>query len=484
MKVVLFCGGRGIRLRELCEAIPKPMVTIGYRPILWHVMRYYAHFGHRDFILCLGYRADAIKEYFLRYEEALSNDFVLSDGGRQIELLGSDIQDWRITFADTGLDSTIGERLRLVRHHLEGEELFLANYGDTLTDAPLDRIVADFAASDAVASFLSVRAERLPVPPPGDGRWLAGSGARPARRADLWINGGYFVLRHERLRRHPARRRAGRAAIRGGWRRRASAGTVRYDGFWAPMDTLRDVEGLEMLARAAVRRGCRSRPAGSSLMSELGARLGLPRDRPVRCLAIGAHADDIEIGAGGTILRLFEERPDTSIDWIVLAADGERAERGPPQRGRARWRGGDARGLSRWSRRLPPVRRCSADKGGRRGGRGGPARPRPRAIAPTTPTRTTGFAAELAWQLCRWSTILEYEVPKWDGDMGPVNLYVPLDPRRPSARSATCWRRSRRRRRGTGSPPTRFVRSCGCAASRPRSPSGLAEAFVARKLIV
>ena len=104
-------------------------------------MRYYAHFGHRDFILCLGYRGDAIKEYFLRYEEALSNDFVLSDGGRQIELLGSDIQDWRITFADTGLDTTIGERLSRVRHHLEGEELFLANYGDTLTDAPLDRMV-------------------------------------------------------------------------------------------------------------------------------------------------------------------------------------------------------------------------------------------------------------------------------------------------------------------------------------------------------
>src|SRR5262245_24275605 len=187
MKVVLFCGGRGIRLRELSEAIPKPMVTIGYRPILWHVMRYYAHFGHRDFILCLGYRADAIKEYFLRYEEALSNDFVLSDGGRQIELLGSDIQDWRITFADTGLDSTIGERLRLVRHHLEGEELFLANYGDTLTDAPLDRIVADFAETDAVASFLSVRAGVYPfrlVDTDDDSRVRA---LVPPASADFWI---------------------------------------------------------------------------------------------------------------------------------------------------------------------------------------------------------------------------------------------------------------------------------------------------------
>src|SRR5512147_1883239 len=106
MKVVLFCGGRGLRLREHSEVIPKPMVQIGYRPILWHVMRYYAHYGHRDFILCLGYRADAIKDYFLHYSEAVSNDFVLSEGGRRIELLGSDIEDWRITFADTGLDTT------------------------------------------------------------------------------------------------------------------------------------------------------------------------------------------------------------------------------------------------------------------------------------------------------------------------------------------------------------------------------------------
>ena len=157
MKVVLFCGGRGLRLREHSEAIPKPMVQIGYRPILWHVMRYYAHFGHRDFILCLGYRGDAIKDYFLHYDEAVSNDFVLSEGGRHIELLGSDIADWRITFADTGLDTTIGERLRRVRHLLEGEEMFLANYGDTLTDAPLDRLVEDFRGGDAAAALLSVR---------------------------------------------------------------------------------------------------------------------------------------------------------------------------------------------------------------------------------------------------------------------------------------------------------------------------------------
>ena len=91
MKVVLFCGGLGTRLRDYSDTIPKPMVTIGYRPILWHVMKYYAHFGHKDFILCLGYRADAIKNYFLDYNECASNDFVLSGGGKQVELSNSDI---------------------------------------------------------------------------------------------------------------------------------------------------------------------------------------------------------------------------------------------------------------------------------------------------------------------------------------------------------------------------------------------------------
>src|SRR5512138_558008 len=107
MKVVLFCGGLGLRIRD-AEDIPKPMVNIGYRPILWHVMKYYAHYGHRDFILCLGYRGDVIKKYFQEYDECLSNDFVLSRGGQDVHLINSDISDWTITFVDTGLQSNIG----------------------------------------------------------------------------------------------------------------------------------------------------------------------------------------------------------------------------------------------------------------------------------------------------------------------------------------------------------------------------------------
>ena len=133
MKVVLFCGGQGLRLRDYAETVPKPMVPIGPRPVLWHVMRYYAHFGYKDFVLCLGYKAEVIKQYFLDYAEALSNDFVLSDGGRSVELMRTDIQDWRISFVDTGLHATVGERLMAMRRQLDGEEVFLANYADVLT---------------------------------------------------------------------------------------------------------------------------------------------------------------------------------------------------------------------------------------------------------------------------------------------------------------------------------------------------------------
>ena len=247
MKVVLFCGGRGLRLREHSEAIPNPMVQIGYRPILWHVMRYYAHYGHRDFILCLGYRADAIKDYFLHYSEAVSNDFVLSEGGRQIELLGSDIEDWRITFADTGLDTTIGERLRRVRHLLEGEEMFLANYGDTLTDAPLDTLVERFRADTATAAILSVRPSYSysfhMVEADADGRATA---LRDVASAYLRISGGSFQFRPGIL----DQLGSGEDLLDAPFAALAAAGELAaypYDGFWVALDTLKELDLLQRL---------------------------------------------------------------------------------------------------------------------------------------------------------------------------------------------------------------------------------------------
>ena len=105
MKVVLFCGGLGMRMRDGVSSAPKPMAMVGERPLLWHVMRYYAHFGHTDFVLCLGYGASAVKDFFLNYDETRSNDFVLENGARDVKLFSTDISDWRITFVDTGLNS-------------------------------------------------------------------------------------------------------------------------------------------------------------------------------------------------------------------------------------------------------------------------------------------------------------------------------------------------------------------------------------------
>jgi len=194
MKVVLFCGGLGMRMRSGPDSVPKPMIPIGNRPVLWHVMRYYAHFGHTDFILCLGYGANAVKDYFLDYRETHSNDFVMHKGGEQIELLSSDISDWSITFVDTGIDTAIGERLRRVRPYLEGSVIFLANYGDVLTDAPMDTIVEEFAASDAVGSLLAVRPQDSFHVVRINGRDLI-TEFQPVADMDMRINGGYFVLR-------------------------------------------------------------------------------------------------------------------------------------------------------------------------------------------------------------------------------------------------------------------------------------------------
>ena len=156
MKVVLFCGGLGMRMRDGVSSGPKPMAMIGDRPLMWHVMRYYAHYGHTDFVLCLGYGASYVKDFFLNYDETRSNDFVLEGGDRNVKLFRTDISDWRITFVDTGLNSAIGERLRRVRRFVEDEPMFLANYADVFTDAPLPDMIERFQASNAVVSLLAV----------------------------------------------------------------------------------------------------------------------------------------------------------------------------------------------------------------------------------------------------------------------------------------------------------------------------------------
>ena len=244
MKVVIFCGGLGLRLREYSETIPKPMVPIGPRPILWHNMRYYAHYGHKDFILALGYKADVIKEYFLRYNEAMSNDFVLSDGG-QLELLSSDMQDWRITFVDTGQNALIGQRLRAVQRYLGDDEMFLANYGDNLTDAPIDDLIEDFRSRNKIAAFLSVPpTHSFHVVALRDGGEVAS--IESVKEAGIRINGGFFILRREIF----DYIGPGEELVEEPFQRLIAEGQLvayPYEGFWAPMDTLKDMQNLEAL---------------------------------------------------------------------------------------------------------------------------------------------------------------------------------------------------------------------------------------------
>lgn len=193
MKVVIFCGGLGTRLRENSETMPKPLVSIGYRPIVWHLMRYYAHHGHKEFILCLGYRGDLVKEYFLNYKESESNDFTMKDGGKTIEYHSTDIDDWSITFAETGLHSNLGQRLKAVQHLVKDEKMFLANYSDGLSDLPINTMVEEFESSDAIASFAAVRTWQSFHAAKFDNNNVVSSLGELSEK-DFWINGGFFVM--------------------------------------------------------------------------------------------------------------------------------------------------------------------------------------------------------------------------------------------------------------------------------------------------
>ena len=250
MKVVLFCGGVPLRLTEHDRPVPKPMVMIGYRPVLWHVMRWYAHWGIRDFVLCLGYGADLIKNYFLGYNEALSNDFVLSASTGDVRLLQTDIRDWRITFADTGVNASVSERLRAVHDHVRNEEIFCANYGDIVSDVALDKAIEEFhGRPDKVASFMTVR-QRGPyhvVEQAADGSVTS---LQDVSDSGVWIDNGFFIFRREvfdyiepgdgDLPDEPFQRLL----------REKKLMSFRHSGFWIPMNTLRDVQELVALEDA------------------------------------------------------------------------------------------------------------------------------------------------------------------------------------------------------------------------------------------
>jgi glucose-1-phosphate cytidylyltransferase len=245
MKVVLFCGGMGTRIREYSENIPKPMIPVGQHPILWRVMDYYSQYGHRDFVLCLGYKANIIKDYFLTHKHQQISDFVVS--GQNIQVLDETkrTDDWRVTLIDTGVWRNIGERLWAVKDQVKGEEMFCANYSDGLTDVDLDDMVNKFKESGKIACFLAVR-------PPltyhiadidDDGRVKE---FISSERSEIWINGGYFLLRREIF----DYMREGEELVLEPFSRLIAENQLmayKHTGFWRSMDTLRDRQVLEDL---------------------------------------------------------------------------------------------------------------------------------------------------------------------------------------------------------------------------------------------
>jgi glucose-1-phosphate cytidylyltransferase len=238
MKVVLFCGGLGTRLREYSETIPKPMVDIGYRPIIWHIMKYYAHFGHKEFILCLGHHGDYIKRYFLNYDECLSNDFVMSNGGKSIELQNLDISDWKITFVDTGLNSNIGQRLMAVEKYLGENDVFMANYSDGLCDLNLDTYIDYFYQKNKIACFLSVRpSQSLHYVEHDENNQV--TNFVPIDQGNFMINGGFFIFKREIF----DYINFGEELVIDPFQRLIAENqlvTYRNPGFWACMDTYKE----------------------------------------------------------------------------------------------------------------------------------------------------------------------------------------------------------------------------------------------------
>jgi glucose-1-phosphate cytidylyltransferase len=237
-----------MRLHPTTENVPKPLVLVGEKPLLWHLMKYYSYFGHKDFILCLGYKGDQIKKFFLNYDECLSNDFILSQGGKKRQLLKSDIEEWRITFVQTGLNSNIGQRLKSAQKYLDGEEMFLANYSDGLTDLHLPSLIDFFIKTEKTGCFVAVKPFYVFHIVSTDTDDCV-KRIYSASKANLRINGGFFVFKNrifdyirdgEELVNEPFQRLI----------KKRELVAYKYNGFWASLDTYKDKQRLdEMVAK-------------------------------------------------------------------------------------------------------------------------------------------------------------------------------------------------------------------------------------------
>jgi glucose-1-phosphate cytidylyltransferase len=237
MKVVLFCGGLGTRIREYSENIPKPMTPIGDQPILRHGMAYYSNYGHTNFVLCMGYKANAIKEFFL-------TDCICSAGAQNVEVLGRRPADWRDALLDAGVWRNIGQRLGAVRDHVREEPMFLANYSDGLSDVDLDEMIQRFENSRKIAASSPSGCRSLTTSSTPTRAGGSGSSALPiartsgstaatsstGRRSSTTCEGEELVL-------EPFERLIASDLLM----------AYKYEGFWRSMDTLRDWQSLQDL---------------------------------------------------------------------------------------------------------------------------------------------------------------------------------------------------------------------------------------------
>jgi glucose-1-phosphate cytidylyltransferase len=244
MKVVILAGGFGTRLSEYTDAIPKPMVQIGGKPIIWHIMQHYAKFGHKEFVVALGYKAEVIREYFLQFN-ALNSDFTVDLSSGKVNWIGSVAPDWKVTLVDTGLDSLTGTRLKRLRPFL-GEERFMLTYGDGVSNVNIDDLVTFHNEHGKLVTMTAVR----PAARFGELEINSGSVKTFQEKPQLhsgWINGGFFVFEpgfldaipetNVMLERDPMQTVAKNHELM----------AFQHEGFWQCMDTKRDMETLSEL---------------------------------------------------------------------------------------------------------------------------------------------------------------------------------------------------------------------------------------------
>jgi glucose-1-phosphate cytidylyltransferase len=244
-KVVILCGGYGTRIRDVADDIPKPMLRIGDRPILWHIMKIYAHYGLKDFVLCLGYKSWTIKEYFLNYQPIIC-DFTITLGNRAHLQYHNDYpeHDWNITLVETGHDTQTGGRIRKVRNYLEGSDIFCITYGDGVGDINIDDLIRFHRHHGHIGTVTGVRPPGrfgvMEVDDDSDANIVKQFHEKPQTTSGL-INGGFFVFDHrlwDYMNENPGLIFEGEPLAR-----LAQAGELalyEHTGFWQPMDTYRE----------------------------------------------------------------------------------------------------------------------------------------------------------------------------------------------------------------------------------------------------